>query len=151
MKMLLAFCRATERSRFSSSLLSCIAEPQFLRGQRGTKHACLDFGERGIARGRRIVAERRVSTVVRGTQPVQWNVLCCLQYTITYFFRRFDTWIDGRNDTDENMLIGLSVFPDHLEHALLLALARQRYVEVADLEFEQARQQFSIVNVGAMG
>src|SRR3954465_4994820 len=140
MKILLAFCKATERNRFSSSLLSCIAEPQFFRGQRGTKHACLYFGERGIARRRRIVAERGVPAVVRGTQPVQWNVLRRLQDTIADFFRRFDTWIDGCNNTDKNMLIGLSGFPDYFEYPLLVALACQRYVEIADLEFEKAWQ-----------
>src|SRR6185369_15892465 len=107
--MLLAFCSATDRNKFSSSfsLLSCINVPQLLRSQPGTKHARFDLGERRIARRRRIIAERRVSAVIRGAQPVHWNVLGCLQDTITNFFRRFDPWIDGCNDTDKNMLLGL--------------------------------------------
>src|SRR3954466_2682245 len=123
MKILFAFCSATERNSLSSSLLSCIAVSELLRSEFGTKHACFDFGERGIARRRHIIAERGVSAVIGGAESVHWNVRCRLQHTVTNFVRRFDAWIDWCNDPDKNMLLGLSVFANYLNHAFLVELA----------------------------
>ena len=69
---------------------------------------------------------------------------------VPHLLRRFDVRVDRRDDADEDPLVGLHVLADDLQDARAIAFARQRDVEVPDLQLEQARQQLGVVDVGAV-
>jgi len=45
---------------------------------------------------------------------------------------------------------GLQVLANHLQHAHPVGLSRQRYIEAAHVELEQARQQVCVIDIGTM-
>ena len=85
-RMLLAFCRATERSSCSSSSSRRhYARSERLRRERGAQHARADLRERRVAARRRVVAERRESAIVGRAQLLERNVLGRLEHPVPHF------------------------------------------------------------------
>ena len=79
------------------------------------------------------------------------NVFGRLEDPVPDFLGRLDARVDRRDDADEDPLIRLHVIADDLQDADAVRLARQRDVEIPDLQLEQAGQQLGVVDVPAVG
>ena len=144
-----------ERDRTQQRVLLVVAQCHYRASMAADasfvpSHARADLGEGGVAAGRGVVAERREAAIVGGAELGDRDVPRRLEHAIAHFLRRLDARIDRGDDADEDALLGLHVLADDLQHALAVALAGERDVEVADLQLEQARQQLGVVDVGAV-
>src|SRR5712664_1667365 len=98
MRMLLAFCSATDRRSVSSSSFAVMAGSQEVRRERRPKHTRLDLGKRRVTARRRVVEERREPAVVRRAEVLERNVLGGFQHTIPHVLGGLDARLARRND-----------------------------------------------------
>ena len=64
---------------------------------------------------------------------------------------RLDPRVYRRDDADEHALVRFQMIADDLQRARLVPLARQRDIEAAGLQLEQAGQQLFVGDVGTVG
>src|ERR1700688_2090257 len=128
-----------------------LLEAECLGRQRCPDYARPYLVKRRISRARRIIAERRKSAVIGGTQALKRDVFCSFKNALSDFFRRLYAWIDRINYPDENALLIFGIFSNHFQYSSSVAFARQLYVKISYLQLEQARQEFDIVYFRAVG
>jgi len=110
-----------------------------------------NLGESGVAARGGVITERRVPTVVGSSQLLDRNVLRRLDDPIANLLGRIDARVYRRDDSDKNLLVRSHVLLDDLQHPHAILFAGEGNTEVADVQLEQQRQEFGVVDVEAMG
>ena len=75
-------------------------------------NACPDLLEGDVARGRRVIGERRESAIVRGAELGRREEFCGLPYAVANLIRLFDRRIDRIDHAYKHNLIGLHMLSD---------------------------------------
>jgi hypothetical protein len=84
-----------------------------LRGESCPLDTRLDLGERGVATGRPVVAERREAAVIGGAEPFHRNESRGLEHSLTNLVWSIDAWIDWRHYAGEHLLVRSPVLSDN--------------------------------------
>ena len=109
-----------------------------------------DLGERGLARGRDIVAERGEAAIVGAAEPLRTQMLSRFQNALAHLLGSLDARVDGIGDADIDRLPGPPFARDDVQRPRAVRLARHLHEEAPGIDGEQVRQQLGIVDIGGM-
>src|SRR5262249_8794217 len=98
-----------------------------------------------------VITEGRNPAIIGGAQLLDGNVSHRLEDSVANFLRSFDAGVDGIDHADENPLIRFHIIPDDFQSTSAILFARQCNVEIPRLQLEQARQQFGVIDIRAVG
>src|SRR6266487_5489764 len=121
------------------------SEPKFPGGEPGALQPGEDLGERGLAAGGGVIAERGEAAVIAGAEPARFDVGGGFQDPVPDLSGGLHLRVDRVDDAHEDALPRPGVFGDRAEYPGAVRLAGQLDVEGAGVQAEQAGQQSGVV------